>query len=206
MVRCPSETVGPYLGAGRGLFFGRTTKPARHRRSHPGGAEVLPCRATGVTRHLGGLLVMAHVAAVAIHQALVVVGFAFGFNCTGRRRAQWWAASVLWRVASDGLLRPGEMLLLKRRAVKLPDDLLALDIASCVNNRGTQESEAFGQTPVCVDHGPVTINWLRWLVKPLHGASRATAVEARRNHRGCASMLPLLGPLQMKTRDSESSR
>ncbi|CAE8689793.1 unnamed protein product [Polarella glacialis] len=37
--------------------------------------------------------------------ALVVVAFAMGLNCTGRIRAQWWSASVLWRVAFDGLLR-----------------------------------------------------------------------------------------------------
>jgi hypothetical protein len=116
-------------------------------------------------------------------QAMVVVAFALGLSGTGRARTQWFVASVLWRVAFDGLLRPGEMLALTRQSVRLPDDLLSEDLPAVVIIESPKNRRHMGKRQFVLIKDLLTISWLRWICQHLKPAqrlfpgSRATMVK-----------------------------
>ncbi|CAE8677879.1 unnamed protein product [Polarella glacialis] len=100
-------------------------------------------------------------------EALVVAALALGLNCAGAVRRYWFAATVLWRVAYDGLLRPGEMLQLTRRAVRLPDDLLTIGMLAVLIIEAPNNRRRVGKRQFVLIKNGVTVDWLRWLVLPL---------------------------------------
>jgi hypothetical protein len=95
-------------------------------------------------------------------QSLVVVAMAIGTQAQGNLGRLWIRLSVLWRLAFATLLRPGEVLNLRRRSVKLPRDLLSENMPGVVIIEAPKNSQYFGRQQFVLVDDPSLLAWMSW--------------------------------------------
>ncbi|CAE8636811.1 unnamed protein product [Polarella glacialis] len=172
MAECEAERVIQSFRRIRGPGICRYAEPARDRRGDPSSTASVPNHKAGFALYLGSLLVMAYVTAVANSQAPTAGrsgGLSGGGPCPGTQlRGSRAPLLVCSHCAMEGsLLRPGEMLQLTRRAVRLPDDLLTIGMLAVLIIEAPNNRRRVGKRQFVLIKNGVTVDWLRWLVLPL---------------------------------------
>jgi hypothetical protein len=99
-------------------------------------------------------------------QAILCVALSWGYKETGRERRLWWGAAFGWMVSFVGLLRPGEMIALKKSDVVLPhgpDPGVVLVIQNPKTRRiWRKQFVLITETWVC--------DWIQWWCRPLRSS------------------------------------